>query len=83
MDKKTQRKPLAAVIGTTFAVSLGAAAVADAAENPFSAVEFGSGYTVADSHGEGKCGEDKGGEGKCGEDKGGEGKCGEGKCGGQ
>ena len=88
MDKKIQLKPIAAVLGTTFAVTLGAASVANAAENPFAAEEFASGYMVADSHGEGKCGGEKGGEGKCGEDKGGEdkggeGKCGEGKCGGQ
>jgi uncharacterized low-complexity protein len=86
MDKKNPMKPIAAVLGTTFAVSLVAAPIANAADNPFGAVEYASGYMVADSHGEGKCGESKGGEGKCGESKGGEGKCGEskggeGKCG--
>ena len=76
MDKKIQLKPVAAAIGATFAVSLAASPLANAAENPFSAVELTTGYMVADSHAEGKCG-----EGKCGESKGKEGKCGEGKCG--
>lgn len=80
MNKKTSVKPLVAALGATFAVSLAAAAAANASENPFAAVEFASGYTVADGHGEGKCG-----EAKCGGDKddkkGGEGKCGEAKCG--
>ena len=76
MDKKIQLKPVAAALGATFAVTLAASPIANAADNPFSAVEFQSGYMVADGHAEGKCG-----EGKCGESKGGEGKCGEGKCG--
>lgn len=73
---------------TTFAVSLAASPLANAAENPFSMTEHSSGYMVADAH-EGNCGgkgKDKGegkcGEGKCGEKKAkgeGEGKCGEGK----
>ena len=92
MDKKIQLKPVAAAIGATFAVSLAASPLANAADNPFSAVELTTGYMVADSHAEGKCGESKGAEGKCGESKGAEGKCGEskgsdakageGKCGG-
>lgn len=61
MDNKTRLKPLAAALGTTFAVTLAASPLANAAENPFSAVEYGSGYMVAGDHGEGKCG-----EGKCG-----------------
>lgn len=85
MDKKYQLKPLAVALGTSFVVSLTAAPLANAADNPFAATEFQRGYLVAESH-EGKCGEDKGAEGKCGEDKGAEGKCGEdkgaeGKCG--
>jgi len=94
MSKKTTLKPIAAALGTTFAVSLAASPVANAAENPFSMTELSNGgYMVAGEHGEGKCGEGKGkcgdkkkgegkcGEGKCGDKKKGEGKCGEGKCG--
>jgi len=79
---------------TTFAVSLAASPLANAAENPFSMTEHSSGYMLADAH-EGNCGGKGDGEGKCGEKKakgegegshdhkkGGEGKCGEGKCGG-
>ena len=88
MDKKSQLKPFAAALGTTFAVTLAAAPLAQAAENPFAAVEYASGYMLADAHGEGKCGGEKSGEGKCGGEKAGEGKCGgekaaEGKCGGE
>ncbi len=88
-------KPLAAAtaVGTAFLVTAAIAAPAFAAENPFQADELRSGYNLAASHtegkcGEGKCGEDKAesegkcGEGKCGESKAeSEGKCGEGKCG--
>ena len=93
MSKETTLKPIAAALGTTFAVSLALSPVANAADNPFSMTELSQGgYMVADSHGgegtcgEGKCGEDKEGEGSCGEDKEGEGSCGEdkegeGKCG--
>jgi uncharacterized low-complexity protein len=89
MSKETTLKPLAAALGTTFAVSLSLSPIANAADNPFSMTELSrGGYMVADAHGgegkcgEGKCGEGKCGEGKCGEDKEeGEGKCGEGKCG--
>ena len=84
MSKETTLKPLAAALGTTFAVSLSLSPIASAADNPFSMTELSQGgYMVADAHGgEGKCGEGKCGEGKCGEDKKeGEGKCGEGKCG--
>ncbi|HSR63246.1 MAG TPA: hypothetical protein VLN56_07565 [Gammaproteobacteria bacterium] len=78
MSNKSKLKPVAAVLGTTFVVSMAASPVANAADNPFQMNELSSGYMIADSH-EGKCG-DKGEEGKCG-DKGEEGKCGEGKCG--
>ncbi len=87
MSKKSEFKPLAAALGTTFAVTLAISPVANAADNPFSMTQYENGYMVAEGKcGEGKCGESKGeegkcGEGKCGEDKGGEGKCGEGKCG--
>jgi uncharacterized low-complexity protein len=79
MSKKYQLKPIAAALGTTFAVSLAMSPVLHAADNPFSMAEYQNGYMVAE--GEGKCGEGKGeAEGKCGEGKGeAEGKCGEGK----
>ena len=89
MSKKSTMKPLAAAMGAAFVTSLATAPVANAAENPFAMSELSSGYMVASSHmegkcGEGKCGGDKAGkEGKCGGDKATkEGKCGEGKCGG-
>ena len=91
MSSKSKLTPVAAVLGTTFAISLATSPVANAAENPFQVNELSSGYMqLAEGNcGEGKCGEgkcgDKEGEGKCGEgkcgDKEGEGKCGEGKCG--
>lgn len=97
MLKKRTLKPVAAVLGTTFAVALAASPIANAANNPFSLTEISSGYMVADQA-EGKCGEGKCGEAKAkdkkesegksrvakdGDKKSGEGKCGEGKCGGQ
>jgi uncharacterized low-complexity protein len=81
MAKKLKLKPLAAALGTTFAVTLAASPMANAAENPFSVTAFDTGYMVA-GDAEGKCGGDKGTEGKCGGDKGTEGKDAEGKCGG-
>jgi len=86
MSKKTT--PIAAVIGTAFAVSVASSAVS-AAENPFGMADLGNGYSVSmgDKPVEGKCGEGKCGEGKkaaseakCGAKKP-EAKCGEGKCG--
>ena len=97
MLKKRTLKPVAAVLGTTFAVALAASPIVNAANNPFSLTEISGGYMVADQA-EGKCGEGKCGEGKAkdkiesegksrvakdGDKKSGEGKCGEGKCGGQ
>ena len=64
MGKKTKLKPIAAAIGTTFAVTLAASPLVNAADNPFSATGFTSGYMLADSHGEGKCGEGKAKEGE-------------------
>ena len=70
-------KPVTLAVGTAFAASVAAAAVASADDNPFGVESLDRGYDLlASSHGEGKCG-----EGQCGEDKGDEGKCGEGKCG--
>ena len=78
MSEKMTLKPIAVALGTTFAISLVASPIVNAAENPFSATAYESGYMVA----EGKCGEGKDMEGKCGEGKEkAEGKCGEGKCG--
>jgi len=97
MLKKRTLKPVAAVLGTTFAVALAASPIANAANNPFSLTEISGGYMVADQA-EGKCGEGKCGEGKAkdkkeskgksrvakdGDKKPDEGKCGEAKCGGQ
>jgi uncharacterized low-complexity protein len=79
MSNSSKLKPIAAALGTTFAVSLAMSPMANAAENPFSMSELSSGYMVADAHAaEGKCGEGKCGEGKKAKA---EGKCGEGKCG--
>jgi len=97
MLKKRTLKPVAAVLGTTFAVALAASPIVNAANNPFSLTEISTGYMVADQAegkcGEGKCGEDKDkdkkvSEGKSrvakdGDKKSDEGKCGEGKCGGE
>ncbi len=85
---KKQLKPIAAALGTTFAVTLAASPLANAAENPFSVTTFESGYMVSGDAegkcGEGKCGGDKSeAEGKCGGEKAGGDKAeGEGKCGG-
>jgi len=48
MLKKRTLKPVAAVLGTTFAVALAASPIANAANNPFSLTEISSGYMVAD-----------------------------------
>jgi uncharacterized low-complexity protein len=93
MTKKSNLKPVAAVIGAALVGSLSAVGAANAADNPFGASQLQSGYMqLASSHegGEGKCGGEKKEaegekkaeqEGKCGEGmmKEGEGKCGEGK----
>ena len=89
MAKNLKLRPIAAALGTTFAVTLAASPLANAAQNPFSVTAFDTGYMVA-GDAEGKCGGDKTeAEGKCGGDKSeAEGKCGgdkteaEGKCGG-
>ena len=92
MSKKTL-KPIAAALGTAFAVTLATAPVAQADSNPFGMSDLSGGYTQI---AEGKCGEAKCGankkkmlkehEGKCSaEMKSHEGKCSaakatEGKC---
>jgi len=82
MFNKTQLKPLAAAIGTTFAVSLAVSPVVNAAENPFSMTQHENGYMVAEGNcGEGKCGDKKEEEGKCGDKMKGDKEEGEGKCG--
>jgi uncharacterized low-complexity protein len=93
MPVKNKLNPLAVALGTTFAISLTASPIINAADNPFAANQLtNGGYQVADgSHdgkkAEGSCGDKKmEGEGKCG-DKKAEGSCGdkkmegEGKCG--
>jgi len=91
MSKKMT--PIAAAIGTAFALSLATAPVSADTANPFGMTDLNSGYQqLAGAHegkcGEGKCGakkkakkEGKCGEGKCGGAKATEAKCGEGKCG--
>ena len=84
MSNQFKLKPVSAVIGTAFIVSLGSSPIVNAAENPFTTIDLSSGYMVADHDAEGKCGEnkEKEAEGKCGEEKtAADGKCGEGKCG--
>ena len=80
MSKKIIQKPLTAAIGAVIITSLSGMPIANADSNPFAATQLSSGYMVADSKMEGKCG-----EGKCGgkkqEKAAEEGKCGEGKCG--
>ncbi len=94
---RVTKKPLAALIGSTFVATLGLSSGAYADTNPFTLNELEGGYQLAAANAEGKCGEAKCGaeteskdsEGSCGEDKSGasaeekgaEGKCGEGKCG--
>jgi len=74
MSKQTDRKVGAAVLGAGFVVSLVAAPLAGASENPFELTQFESGYRVA---AEGACGGGKGAEGACGAgDKQAEGACG-------
>jgi len=88
MSKERKLTPIAAALGATFAVSLIASPITQAAANPFTMTDHGAGYMVAegncgDKKGEGSCG-DKKGEGSCG-DKKAEGSCGdkkaEGSCG--
>jgi uncharacterized low-complexity protein len=76
MSDKITLKPIAAALGTTFAVTLAASPLANAADNPFGLTNLGSGYMVAE---EGKCG----GEMEGGEAAGGEKESGEGACGGE
>ena len=76
---KVAKKPIVAIVGSTFVATLGLASVVHADTNLFTANELDRGYDLAAADAEGKCG-----EGKCGADtesKDSEGKCGEGKCG--
>lgn len=80
MSKERKLTPIASALGATFAVSLMASPITQAAANPFTMTDHGTGYMVA----EGNCGDKKGEEGSCG-DKKAEGSCGdkkaEGSCG--
>ncbi len=68
MKSKFKLKPIPAVLGVTFAVTMAAAPLANA-ENPFSFNEMGGGYMVAETS-EGKCGtESVKKEGMCGAKK--------------
>ena len=67
-------KPLAAACGLVFMASASIVPAAFAGQNPFQADELSPGYSLANHHGEGKCG-----EGKCGGEK----ADGEGSCGGE
>lgn len=60
MTKTHPVRPAAIALGATFAVTLAAAPLAGAAENPFAIEALPQGY-LADKHAEGACG-----EGKCG-----------------
>lgn len=84
MSQESTKKPLSIALGAAFATSLAAAPLANAADNPFAMSELSSGYMVADSHMEGKCGEGKCGAGKAGATatKGADKMMEEGKCGG-
>ncbi len=84
MSKEKKLNPIAAALGATFAVSLMASPITQAASNPFTMTDHGTGYMVAEEgscgdkkDAEGSCGEEKGAEGSCGEEKGAEGSCGE------
>ncbi len=90
MSGKNKLNPLAVALGTTFAISLSASPVINAADNPFNMTDLGSGYMVAEEGNcgdkkmekEGSCGDKKmEKEGSCGDKKKVDGKCGEGKCG--
>ena len=61
MSKPVEHKPLLAVLGAGFAVTLGVSPLAGAAGNPFGAVSFAVGTQVA---AEGGCG--AGAQGGCG-----------------
>ena len=56
MSKERKLTPIAAALGETFAVSLIASPITQAAVNPFTISEHGAGYMVA----EGNCGATKG-----------------------
>ena len=47
MSKERNLKPIAVALGTTFAVSLMASPIANAAANPFTMTDHGAGYMVA------------------------------------
>jgi hypothetical protein len=77
MSDKTL-KPIAAALGTAFAVSLAASPIANATENPFQMNELSGGFMVAGEAG--KCGTICGGESPTFNDKSEMNKCG-GTCG--
>lgn len=79
MSKKTL---IATAVGSAFVVSMAAAPLVSAAENPFALSGLSSGYQVADHHGTKAMGDEMKAEaGKTAGEKMKDGKCGEGKCG--
>ncbi|MCK4706375.1 MAG: hypothetical protein KAT90_12905 [Gammaproteobacteria bacterium] len=81
------KKSVSIAMGATFAATMAATPLANAAENPFGMQNLESGYMqVAEAKCGGNMDSNKDAEGKCGEGKkaaakDAEGKCGEGKCG--
>ena len=71
MSKKSTIKPVAAALGTAFALTLAAAPAANASSNPFGMTDLNAGYSIAmgDKPSEGKCSADKKAESKCGAEK--------------
>ena len=74
--KKFNVNSMAAVIGTSFAVSLAASPLAGASENPFSMTELSGGFTVAENAQGRQCGNFCGGTDPTFSDKGEIVKCG-------
>ncbi|MBA2483795.1 MAG: hypothetical protein H0V39_05130 [Nitrosomonas sp.] len=59
-----RKSVISAAVGTTFAVTLGVATMASAAENPFNIQPLEKGYMIA--YNDNKADQHKSGEGKCG-----------------
>ena len=71
--RSSRMKPVTALIGSAFVVSLASASFADTGANPFGAEHLAKGYAlVAEEAADDAKDDDKDGEGKCGE-----GACGE------
>ncbi len=80
MSKTKKLSPIAAAVGVSVVAALSSMPVANAASNPFTTTDLGSGYMKV---AEGSCGGMKDKDGKHdGKKAKKDGKCGEGKCGG-